>query len=162
MYIPEIIVEDQCKTWIIQTLCISSKNTKQLYVKSFEYQNGIDIILIYQGRIKLVSYNKSKCRMVIDDTQYKFSMHFIERYIERFNIKYCKRYTLIEMIAKEILFVHNRANDIEYYTNITINARYGTIVIRKLKQITKVITYLRFGKRFQKDKPNIEWFESLF
>lgn len=136
-----------------------SINSNKLFIKSHicNYSTSyfvIYIIMLYKGRSVYMVWDNNT--IYFKNVKYYLTPHFLSRFRERFNLDKVKKYTLEEMICKEILFIHNRIYT--YIGKQYVQSRYGNIVIRQLnnKEI-HCITYLRFGK-YLKQTPNINWF----
>lgn len=142
-----------------------SVSSDRLFVETIESGSYLNVILIYKGRYKVIHYNREVPESLkIDGVKYFFTAHFIERYMERFEISRCVRYTLIEMLAKEILFIHNNENILTApRTGLTIKSRFGrTRVAKKGSKTFICVTYLVFGrpkKKYRKIEPKSAWFD---
>lgn len=162
----EYSIEDNISKNILNYLQ-QNELSNRLYVQSFINSDILYIILIFKNKIKIVKHDLNSNSFVIDNDVYLITQHFLERYIERFNILTCNRYSIYEMIAKELLFLHSYKKEykLEHKDSKNIKSRYGNICIKvsvkKKFTIYRCLTFLNFTRKYQKRIPQIEWFDSF-
>lgn len=124
---------------------------EDLYVVGLWFKNKLQIICFYDfGKSGYYCY----CSILNFDREIKIRNHVIDRFQERFCMS--KKYTMLELLAKELLFLIEPVLDKNYY----VITRHGKFAILERNDIIVTTFYTNSYLIRHSDvyDPDINWF----